>query len=65
MGFIKGVFSYNTSFSSPIFEKWLHENYKWFRDLSKYESVKFLLIESVICLFIDSPVKKYIPLLNL
>ena len=32
--------------------------------LSKSESVKFLLIESVICLFTDSPVKKYISLLN-
>ena len=32
--------------------------------LSKPESVKFLLIESVICLFTDSPVKKYISLLN-
>ena len=28
------------------------------------ESVKFLLIQSVICLFTDSPVKKYISLLN-
>ena len=28
--------------------------------LSKSESVKFLLIKSVICLFTDSPVKKYI-----
>ena len=32
--------------------------------LSKSESVKFLLIESVICLFTDSPVNKYISLLN-
>ena len=32
--------------------------------LSKSESVKFLLIESVIYLFTDSPVKKYILLLN-
>ena len=32
--------------------------------LSKSESVKFLLIESVIYLFTDSPVKKYISLLN-
>ena len=32
--------------------------------LSKSESVKFLLIELVICLFTDSPVKKYISLLN-
>ena len=32
--------------------------------LSKSESVKFLLIESVICLFTDSPVIKYISLLN-
>ena len=32
--------------------------------LSKSESVKFLLIESVIWLFTDSPVKKYISLLN-
>ena len=32
--------------------------------LSKSESVKFLLIESVICLFTDSPVKKYILVLN-
>ena len=32
--------------------------------LSNSESVKFFLIESVICLFTDSPVKKYISLLN-
>ena len=32
--------------------------------LSISESVKFLLIESVIFLFTDSPVKKYISLLN-
>ena len=32
--------------------------------LFKSESVKFLLIESVICLFTDSPVKKYISLLK-
>ena len=32
--------------------------------LSKSKSVKFLLIESVIWLFTDSPVKKYISLLN-
>ena len=33
--------------------------------LSKSESVKFILNnESVICLFTDSPVKKYISLLN-
>ena len=32
--------------------------------LSKSESVKFLLIESVIRLFTDSPAKKYISLLN-
>ena len=32
--------------------------------LSKSESVKFSLIESVICLFTDSPVKKYFSLLN-
>ena len=32
--------------------------------LSKYESVKFSLIKSVICLFTDSPVKKYFSLLN-
>ena len=30
--------------------------------LSKSESVKFSQIESVICLFTDSPVKKYISL---
>ena len=32
--------------------------------LSKSESVKFSLIESVICLFTDSSVKKYFSLLN-
>ena len=32
--------------------------------LSKSESVKFSLSESVICLFTDSSVKKYFPLLN-
>ena len=32
--------------------------------LSKSESVKFSQIESVICLFTDSLVKKYISLLN-
>ena len=32
--------------------------------LSKSESVKFSLIESVICYFTDSPVKKYISLFN-
>ena len=32
--------------------------------LSKYESVKFSLIKSVICLFTDLPVKKYFSLLN-
>ena len=32
--------------------------------LSKSESVKFLLIESVICLFTDSSVKKYFSLSN-
>ena len=32
--------------------------------LSKSESVKFLLIESMICLFTNSPVKKYTSLLN-
>ena len=32
--------------------------------LSKYESVKFSLIKSLICLFIDSSVKKYFSLLN-
>ena len=32
--------------------------------LSKSESVKFLQIESVICFFTDSLVKKYISLLN-
>ena len=32
--------------------------------LSKSESVKFLLIESVICLFTDSPLKQYISLIN-
>ena len=32
--------------------------------LSKSESVKFSLIESVIYLFTDSSVKKYFPLLN-
>ena len=31
--------------------------------LSKSESVKVLLIELVICLFTDSPLKKYISLL--
>ena len=32
--------------------------------LSKSESVKFSQIEPVICFFTDSPVKKYILLLN-
>ena len=32
--------------------------------LSKSESVNFLLIESVICLFTDSPMKKYFSLLK-
>ena len=32
--------------------------------LSKSESAKFSLIESVICLFTDSSVKKYFSLLN-
>ena len=32
--------------------------------LSKSESVKFSLIESVTCLFNDSSAKKYFPLLN-
>ena len=32
--------------------------------LSKSESVKFSQIESVICLFTDTPVKKYISLLS-
>ena len=32
--------------------------------LSKSESVKFSLIEPVICLFTDSPVTKYLSLLN-
>ena len=32
--------------------------------LPKSELVRFLLIESVICLFTDSPVKKYISFLN-
>ena len=31
--------------------------------LSKPESVEFLLIESVICLFTDSSVQKYFPLI--
>ena len=34
------------------------------RTLSKSESVKFSQIEWVICLFTDSPVKKYISLFN-
>ena len=34
------------------------------KQLSKSESVKFSLIESVICLFTDSSVKKYLSLLN-
>ena len=40
--------------------------YHWFQFyvLSKSESVKFLLIESVNCHFNDSPVAKYISLLN-
>ena len=37
---------------------------KNFNMLSKSESVKFSLIESVICLFTDSSVKKYCSLLN-
>ena len=32
--------------------------------LSKYGLVKFSLIESVVCLFTDSSVKKYFSLLN-
>ena len=36
----------------------------FFHLLSKSESVKFLLIESVICLYTDSSVKKYFSLLN-
>ena len=32
--------------------------------LSKFESVEFSLIESVICLFTDSSVQKYISLTN-
>ena len=45
----------NNNKSGPIFSS---------RILSKSESVKFLLIKSVICLFTDSPVKKYISLFN-
>ena len=36
----------------------MHKNPKILCLLSKSESVKFSLIESVICLFTDSPVKK-------
>ena len=51
-----------TKFSSKIFNS-IQINY--FGDLlSKSESVKFSLIESVICIFTDSPVKKYMSLLN-
>ena len=39
-------------------------NFLMFFVLSKSESVKFSLIESVICLFTDSSVKKYFSLLN-
>ena len=43
-------------------------NFKGFVDLlnvlSKSESVKFSLIESMICLFTDSSVNKYFSLLN-
>ena len=41
-----------------------YKNYFSHSSLSKSESVKFSLIESVICLFTDSSVKKYFSLLN-
>ena len=41
-----------------IVEFWAHAV------LSKSESVKFSLIESVVCLFTDSSVAKYFSLLN-
>ena len=44
------------------------KEYNWMlfnlKPLSKSESVKFSLIESVLCLFTDSSVKKYFSLLN-
>ena len=40
------------------------KNLFYFYLLSKYESVKLSLIESVICLSIDSSVNKYFSLLN-
>ena len=50
----------NTSFS--YLEKFSPQVYLC--TLSESESVKFSQIESVICLFTDSPEQKYISLLN-
>ena len=55
---------------NPPFNKVLDKNFEVCEQnkkhfvLSRSESVKFSLIESVICLFIDSSVKKYFSLLN-
>ena len=43
---------------------WFENILFWLNQLSKSESVKFSLIESVICLFTDSSVKKYFSLSN-
>ena len=59
---------YRTLFRKCLYPQLLNSSIDFtklfFSVLSKSESVKFLLIESVICLFTDSPVKKYISLLN-
>ena len=60
-----------TNFAWTVFFTW-NERIIWWNNyilredflLSKSESVKFSLIESVICLFTDSTVKKYFSLLN-
>ena len=54
-------------FTSTVLKKLTRASVSKFQEinlLSKSESVKFSLIESVICLFTDSSVKKYFSLLN-
>ena len=61
--FVMKLLYYPFSWKSKyvFFSHWLFSLYGL---LSKSESVKFSLIESVICLFTNSSVKKYFSLLN-